>query len=165
MVRDFNEFAHNSHDSLKQLDEDTLEQVQRRAVRNMTDLKGTTYEKKLQEAGLMLLKERRWRGDMIEVYKIVSGLTNVDKDKWFEFMPEERINTRRNVWIDSEGSQHPRSHVIMPSRARTELRRNFFTCRVTSEWNNLPEDIKAAESLNAFKNRIDRLITQRSHRG
>jgi len=46
----------------------------------------------------------------------------------------------------------------------SELRKNYFTCRVAQAWNNLPESIKAADSLNSFKNRIDKFMTQQEQR-
>ena len=36
-----------------------------------------------------------------------------------------------------------------------ELRKHFFTNRVVQQWNELPEAVKAAESVNMFKNRYD----------
>ena len=33
----------------------------------------------------------------------------------------------------------------------------FFSQRIISEWNKLPEEVVAAESVNMFKNRLDKL--------
>ena len=50
-------------------------------------------------------------------------------------------------------------------KAQKELRRNFFTIRVVQAWNKLPESVKAAESVNAFKNLYDRwIVSQRNER-
>ena len=51
----------------------------------------------------------------------------------------------RKVWIDNQGTQQPKTYVTSRCQARTEFKRNFFTFLVISEWNNLPENIKAAE--------------------
>ena len=53
---------------------EVLERVQRRAVKMMCNVKGDTYEEKLKDAELKLLRERRLRGDMIEVLKVVRGI-------------------------------------------------------------------------------------------
>ena len=37
------------------------------------------------------------------------------------------------------------------------VRRNFWSHRVVDPWNNLPDEVKSAKSLNEFKNGIDNL--------
>ena len=39
-----------------------------------------------------------------------------------------------------------------------EIRKNFWSQRVTDQWNNLPDEVKAAESLNYFKNGLDNVM-------
>ena len=41
-------------------------------------------------------------------------------------------------------------------RSRLELRKNFFIQRVVAHWNKLPESVVMAETVNTFKNRLDR---------
>ena len=41
-------------------------------------------------------------------------------------------------------------------QSQKEIRRNFFMVRVVDRWNELPEEIKGAKSLNSFKNQLDR---------
>ena len=60
-----------------------LEQVQQRAVKMMTNLKSKTYEGRLEELGLTSLVERRKRGDMITMYRIMTGKDRVDPGLWF----------------------------------------------------------------------------------
>ena len=50
--------------TLSQLEKDCelLENVQKRCVKMMSDVQGETYEEKLKDAGLQLLKERREKG-------------------------------------------------------------------------------------------------------
>ena len=64
-----------------------LEAVQRRAVRMMSDVKSYTYEEKLRDAGLELLKER---GDMLEAFKAVNGYEKVRKEELFTFQEGKR---------------------------------------------------------------------------
>ena len=56
-------------------DELKLEKVQKRAVRMMKGLRAKTYEGKLKELNLFSLKKRRLRGDLIEMFKLVKGLS------------------------------------------------------------------------------------------
>ena len=38
------------------------------------DLKGRTYEDRLTESGLTTLEDRRFRGDMVSIFRIMSGV-------------------------------------------------------------------------------------------
>ena len=49
---------------------------------NLGLIKGFIDEEKLREVGLTSLEERRKRGDMIQVWKILHGHDHVDKNKW-----------------------------------------------------------------------------------
>ena len=80
-----------------------LEKVQKRSIQMMCDIRGATYEEKLKDAGLMLLKERRLRGDMIEVFKVVKGINKVNREEWFEMVEEGQRRTRQNTVVNNEG--------------------------------------------------------------
>ena len=58
-------------------DKELLEGVQRRAIRMITNISGT-YEQKLTQLGLTSHEENRRRGDMVEMYKLMTGKTKVD---------------------------------------------------------------------------------------
>ena len=132
-----------------------LEGVQRRAIRMMSNVKGRNYEEKLKDAGFMLLKERRLRGDMIETYKVMKGISQVNIEDWFQMVGEERRPTRQNALIGENGNVEWQEYVIQGERYRLEIRKNFFNVRVTKVWNSLPTNVKNASNVNAFKNRID----------
>ena len=42
-------------------------------------------------------------------------------------------------------------------RCNTNIRKNCFTNRVAQYWNNLPTNLKKAQSINSFKNQLDSL--------
>ena len=67
---------------LKQ-DVENIEAVQKRAIRCCFGLVGDSYEDKLQEVGLTTLVDRRRRGDMLETYKIMNEIDDVDYRTWF----------------------------------------------------------------------------------
>ena len=50
-----------------------IEKVQRRATKLIKRLKNFSYEERLRKVHLPNLKYRRIRGDMIDVYKVLSG--------------------------------------------------------------------------------------------
>ena len=87
------------------------------------------------------LEERRKYLDMVQTYKIVNRKENVRKDTWFEMASTGPRTTRQ--------AADPLN--IRPQAARLDVRRNFFSQRVVSEWNSLPAEVKKAPSIDAFK--------------
>lgn len=125
-----------------------LESVQKRAIKMVSGLEGKTYEDRLKEVGLTTLEDRRQRGDMIEVWKILHGKDDVDSGTWFSLAGEHAQRETRQ-------SSDPLN--LVKPRARLDIRQNFFSIRVVDKWNSLPSQIKSAKSINAFKNAYDSL--------
>ena len=71
-------------------DIDKLERVQARATRLINDCKNLSYENRLKYTGLTTLSERRIRGDMIEVFKILKGFSKVNYNTWFKLSVNSR---------------------------------------------------------------------------
>ena len=61
-------------------DIDMLERVQRRATKLIQKLRDISFEMRKRECGLTTLETRILRGDQIEVYKILNGYENIDKN-------------------------------------------------------------------------------------
>ena len=55
-----------------------LERVQKRFTRMLQGLDGLSYKERLDRLGLFSLERRRLRGDLIEVYKIMRGIDQLD---------------------------------------------------------------------------------------
>ena len=77
------------------------------------------------------LAERRIRGDLIEVFKIVRGIVNYGQNMF-------RMS-RSNLNILSRGSKV------------SNLRKDFFSERVINHWNGLPTNVKLSTSVDTFK--------------
>ena len=90
----------------------------------------------------MTLEERRERGDLIEVYKILKGLTRIEPSEFWE-VREARNGARLVKELATNGRKQ---------------RANFFSYRVIQKWNLLPADLKTAPSLISFKNKLDERI-------
>ena len=136
-------------------DIELLEAVQKRAVRCIQGLSGN-YEEKLQQIGLPTLVDRRNRGDMIQTFKIVNQIDNVDPNTWFQFQSDTHRPLRGNTEISDDGNV--RKKLTLKGRhSNIELRRNFFSNRVIRPWNELPETLRCEKSVNAFKNGYDDL--------
>jgi hypothetical protein len=65
-----------------QKDIELLGKVQKRATRMISEFKGIHYEERLRRLNLTSLETRSW-GDMIPVFKILKGLDNIYRDKFF----------------------------------------------------------------------------------
>jgi hypothetical protein len=63
---------------------EVLERVQRAATNLIPQLKNYSYEEQLKRTGIPTMKLGRARGDMIEMYKILSGKENMNSDQFFK---------------------------------------------------------------------------------
>ena len=119
-----------------------LESIQSKASALVHGLRGKNLEERRMELGLMTLQQRRERGDLIEVYKILNGLTKIDPTSFWEVR-----HVRNGVQLVKE----------LAAGGRRQ-RQNFFLYCVVQKWNLLPAEIKTAPSLNSFKNRLDKKL-------
>ena len=62
---------------------DMLEGLQRRATKMIPRIKNLSYEERLKKLGMFSLRRRRLRGDMIEVFKMIRGIDEVNLGKLF----------------------------------------------------------------------------------
>ena len=92
-------------------DIDKLEKVQARATRLISGCKNLSYENRLKYTGLTTLSERRMRGDVIEVLKILKGFSKVNYKTWFELSANSRTR--------GHGCKH------IKSRSRLDIKKIF----------------------------------------
>jgi len=118
-----------------------LESVQRLATRRLTLLTGS-YEERLRALKLTTLQERRERGDLIECFKILNGFYDIDPKEFFK--PSSIDFTRGNA------------HRLFKQHTRLDVTKFFFSHRVVNAWNRLPDYVCEADSVNSFKNRLDK---------
>ena len=88
------------------------------------------------------LEYRRLRGDMIEVYKMVHGLY-------------DPLSTKSLFTFKTETRTRGHSLQLEKTHANTTRYLKFFTNRIINFWNNLPEHIVKAGTVNTFKNALD----------
>ena len=125
-----------------------IERVQRRSTKLVPELKHLCYEDRLKALGLTTLEQRRKRGDLIEVFRILKGFEKVDHNQFFE--------------LNAEGILRGHTLKIKKNRSNTNLRQNFFTSRVVNEWNSLPSSVVEADTINCFKNRLDKYLNSKN---
>ena len=102
-------------------DIDKLERIQRRATKMIPELRDLNYENRLLQCGLTTLETRRLRGDQIEVFKIVNGYEDVDRNMFFKL--KEGSGTRGH------------KAALVKEQCRLDMRKYSFSQRVINEWN------------------------------
>ena len=60
------------------------------------DLRNLTYDERLHKLGLWTLEERRNRADLLEMFKMKSGLSSVPMNAFFDLTVDSR--TRGHSW-------------------------------------------------------------------
>ena len=88
-IRPHLEFCIQAWSSFLAKDKLVLENVQRRATKLVCGLKNKSYEERLRVLGLTTLETRRFRGDLIETYKILHGKEDIDHCQLFEFVSND----------------------------------------------------------------------------
>ena len=83
---------------------------------------------------------------MIEVYKLLQGKYDTD------------VSNIVKLHKDSDTREGTRGHSLklFIERAHTNVRKESFSLRVTRLWNDLPEVVVTAPSVNSFKNSLDK---------
>ncbi|CAH8451171.1 unnamed protein product [Dicrocoelium dendriticum] len=119
-----------------------LEKIQRLATRMVEGQRGKPYEDRLKSLGLFSLERRRLRGDLIETFKIMKGLSAIVPSDLFELADSERLRGHRLK--------------LKQQRARLNVRAKFFSNRVVRNWNKLPSELMDCETVVAFKAGLDR---------
>jgi len=72
-------------------DKELLEKVQQRFTRKIPGLKDVPYNERVQILGRWSLEERRIRSDLIEVYKMINKLSNVNLRSSLNLTPTEAL--------------------------------------------------------------------------
>ena len=62
-----------------------IENVKRRATKLLSNIKHLSYQERFKILGLPSLEYMRERADLIEVYKIMNNIDQVEKDTFFKF--------------------------------------------------------------------------------
>ena len=100
--------------------------------------------KRLKYLGLTQLVERRFRGDMMETFKILTEKVDIKSETFFQM---------RNERGDPELF---RGKKIFKKRSRKFQRRNVFSQQVVNPWNKLSRKEIQSLKTSSFKDRFDK---------
>ena len=107
-------------------------------------MKHLPYKERLKKLGLPTLVYRRLRGDMIEMYKITSGIYDSSVCTFI-------TNNFNKTTTRGHGKK------LYLEYARLNIRKHYFGIRNVVTLNNLPENVVYAPNVKSFESRLDRL--------
>ena len=108
----------------------------------MFGLSDLPYEERLKLLDLPTLQYRRTRADILQTFKFLKGLDNLNQNDFF--IMSTNVNTRGHTLK------------IYKQRYYTSLRQHSFSQRVINCWNNLPQQAVECETINSFKTAIEK---------
>ena len=150
IVRPHLEYCIQAWRPYRKKDIDTLERIQRRATKMIPELRDLSYEERLKECGLTTLETRRLRGDQIEVFKILNGYENIDRNMFFSLKKDSRTRGHEEK--------------LVKDQCRLDIRKHSFSQRTINEWNKLSTDCVTASSVNMFKNKVDTYLRRAGYK-
>ena len=119
---------------------DHIQRVQRRMCRLIPEIRHLSYREQLKFLGLLSLRARRIRFQLITIFKIFKGLINIDFRDLFDVSDFHRTRGH-NLHIISKFSQH-------------NYRLHFFSVSSIYYWNKLSQDDVDSTSVASFKQKL-----------
>ena len=142
IVRPILEYANTAWSSGLRKNINEIEKIQKSYTKHIFQVKHLNYEQRLERLNLPSLEYRRFRGDLIQTFKIARNLYDKESvETLFKFKEDDRLRGHK--------------YKVTKYYFNKVQFKHFFTNRVSNHWNNLPSHIVEAESLNVFKNKID----------
>lgn len=142
IVRPIVEYASSIYNPRLIADRNKIEGIQRRATKMVTGQSNKSYEERLRYLTLPTLVYRRARGDMLQVYRYLHKIYNTNSDQLLHL----------------SDITHTRGHSLKLKQSRSNINThsNFFTQIIVNLWNSLSEETVQSNSVDSFKNRLDK---------
>ena len=111
-----------------------IEKVQCQATKLLKETKNLSYDARRKMFDLPTPKYRRFRGDMIQTYKIINKVDNINFDTFFFFCKPKSDKTR-----DSEVN-------LFNTHCNINKRKNAFSNRSAQDWHTLNTNTKKLQA-------------------
>lgn len=134
-VRSKVEYATTVWSPWLQKDIDLIEHVQRSYTYRILHTRGN-YAERLHNLNLESLEIRRLYFDLVEVFKIIHGISDISCHEFFEF---------------SKGKTRGHNMKLLKKSSNCNERLFFFSNRIVNAWNSLSAETINATSINTFK--------------
>ena len=122
-------------------DIDKIEKIQRRATKNIPEIRNHSYHQRIQDLALISLVQRRLRGQL-EVFKYLNEFTTASARVLFDYDLKDR--TRNN-----------RAKLIV-KHFNISVAQHFYPIKITLTWNALPSEVVSSRTVNSVKNTLDK---------
>ena len=119
-----------------------LERIQRIATKIIPELADKSYEGRLKELNLPTLEQRRERGDLITLFKLINGIDVMDR--------EDLLIPRRKQGLRGHGKE------LSKPTCQKNIRKYSFPYRNIEVWNSLDRTVVEAGSVHQLKARLDK---------
>ena len=123
-------------------DKDVLETIQRRATKMITRLRDLSYPNRLKTLKLPSLTYRRIRVDILQLYRILKGIDNINPRELFE--------------LDTNELTRGHSLRIKKTRCLTSKKLHSFPHRAINIWNKLDNNTVTCQTINSFKTALQK---------
>ena len=117
-----------------------IERIQRATTRLAPTLSELTYEERLDRLGLSTLEQRRERGDLLAIYRIMKNMEVLDR--------ENLLN-----WDMRDSRRHGKK--LRKDNYRRDFKKNSFPHRTVDIWNGLDREVVCAKTIHDFKIKLD----------
>jgi hypothetical protein len=107
--------------------------VQVKAVKMISGLKSQNYNERCKELGIETLEQRRIVQDRAQTFKLIHGIDSIERVQLFNHVPEGRTRLAADPLN------------LRSEQTRTDIRKNFFTQRIPSEWIKIDAGIKTVK--------------------
>ena len=122
-------------------DIDKIEKIQRRATKMIPEIRNHSFHLQIQDLDLVSLVQRRLRGQLIEVFKYLYRFTAAIARGLFDY----DLNARTR----NKGAE------LIVNHLNISVAEHFYTIKITTTWNALPNEIVTSRTVNSFKNSLD----------
>ena len=127
---------------------DAVERVQRRATKMIPSLRELSYIQRLEKLDLETLDYRRRRADLLETYRILNNIHDVDLSCYCSQCPNKQMFTPS---LSTTTRGHSQKLQVQEAKG---IRKHFLSSRTTAVWNNLPEKVISSPTINTCKNNL-----------